>query len=313
MDNPENPQYCRHFWGRIERDMLEAEQSVLAEIQENNSSVLVHIHDQMKNALNIFMQYSIQQNSWRRLESADTRMAVDVFCRNVMLCVSWGRGEIGGRWLESVWLHGLQRVMRTAQEMFQNINKEITVCIWDHTGHGDNMSTPTPHIINAEHTLQEAIRQEYGVFPGRCQLIQLRRPVYDDNNMLVPAGLAATAAGVNTRPIVIFERPNAWRPDYTQRDKDEASAFFKQCLHMNLRTGDEVTIILDGRKPGGPNQVDPDYGRPSWVGPMDDPWNWAPNASRMSSSNGGPDTGRDDHTLAEMRTLLQQTRYQKMI
>jgi hypothetical protein len=54
-DNPENPQYCRHFWDRIERDMLEAEQSVLAEIEENTSSVLVHIHDQMKNALNIFM------------------------------------------------------------------------------------------------------------------------------------------------------------------------------------------------------------------------------------------------------------------
>jgi hypothetical protein len=33
MDNPENPQYCRHFWDRIERDMLEAEQSVLAEAQ----------------------------------------------------------------------------------------------------------------------------------------------------------------------------------------------------------------------------------------------------------------------------------------
>jgi hypothetical protein len=279
--------------------MLETEQSVLAEIQENTSSVLVHIHDQIKNALNIFMQYSIQQNSYRRLESADTRMAVDIFCRNVMLCVSWGRGEIAGRWLESVWLHGLQRVMRIAQEMFQNINKQITVCIWDHTQHGDNTYTPTPHIINAEHTLQEAIRQEYGVFPGRCQLIQLRRPVYDDNNVQVPGGLAAVAAGLHPRPIVIFERSHAWDVNYTQRDKDETSAFFMQCLHMNLRTGDEVTIILDGRKPDGPNQVDEDYGRPSWVGPMDDPWNWAPNASRMSTSNGGP-----NDTLQEMRTCL---------
>jgi hypothetical protein len=260
--------------------------------------------------LNIFMQYSIKQNSWSRLESADTRMAVDVFCRDIMLCVSWGCGEIGGRWLESVWLQSLQRVMRTAQEMFQNINKQITVCIWDHTQHGDNMSTPTPHIINAEHTLQEAICQEYAVFPGRCQLIQLRLPVYDDNNVEVPGGLAAVAAGRHNAPLVIFERSNSWNVNYTQQDKDETSAFFMQCLYMNLRIGDVITIILDGRKPGGPLACLP--GRENQVGPMDDPSNYSPDSIADRVWTGprqvdpyyvtrrimGPDT------LQEMRTCL---------
>ncbi len=95
-----------------------------------------------------------------------TRLRVDRFCGHVMVCVSMGRGECRAQGIFTLWLPKLQTVMSLVQRMFQNINKEITVCIVEWIGHERSVYTPRTHIINANHTLQDAVTEEYVVFPG---------------------------------------------------------------------------------------------------------------------------------------------------
>jgi hypothetical protein len=174
-DNPEDPHYCKIFWDKSEQNMLESYQRLMAEQVEHPSSVLTGVEHRMEIALKSFMRYSRRDKSWRRMQEADvhTRLRVDHFCGNVMACVSMGRGECRERGVENVWVQRLQTVMGIAQRMFQNINEEITVGIVEWEGHTHNTlrDTPTTHIINTKHTLQETVSEEYAVFPGMCWFI----------------------------------------------------------------------------------------------------------------------------------------------
>jgi hypothetical protein len=158
--------------------------------------------------------------------------------------------------------------------MFANINKAITVRLVEFDGR-TKIYHSTTHIINANHTIQEAVTQEYTAFPGVCQRITVRRAL-DSHNFL------------------IFERPSPGSKEYTPADTDATSTFFTEDQYEYLKNGDTVSIVVDGRKPGGPQEVAPDH--EIFVGPMDDPYNWSP------VGFGG---GRGPDTLQDMRTCLQ--------
>jgi hypothetical protein len=275
-DNAFNREYCRHFWDRIEQDMLQAYRSLIAEQVEHPLSVFAVVEHRMELALRSFMRYNRRVKSWRRLQEAEvyTRVRVDRFCGNVMVCVSLGRGELRHRGVESVWVQRLQSVMAVAQTMFANINKEITVRLVEFDGRSKIHHSRT-HIINAKHTIQEAVTQEYTAFPGVCQMINVRR-------------------ALDSHKFIIFERPSPWSKEYTPADADATSTFFTEDIYPSLRNRDTVDIVVDGRKPGGPQAVAPDH--EIFVGPMDDPYNWSP------VGFGG---GRGPDTLQDMRTCLQ--------
>ena len=77
----------------------------------------------------------------------------------------------------------------------------------------------TTYTINAEHTLQQAVREMYPAFPGRCTWVTLRRG---------------------------YDRVHLW--DRSQG----ASALDDQNFYSTLRSGDEVEIYVDWRRPLGP-------------------------------------------------------------
>jgi hypothetical protein len=76
---------------------------------------------------------------------------------------------------ESESLERLRVVLRTAQRRFQNIDKEIRIKIVEWTDHVRTDHAFLVHTINAEHTVQAAVRQEYAAFPAACRRVVLRR------------------------------------------------------------------------------------------------------------------------------------------
>jgi hypothetical protein len=76
---------------------------------------------------------------------------------------------------ESESLERLRVVHRTAQRRFQNIDKEIRIKIVEWTDHSRTDYAFSVHKINAEHTVQAAVRQEYAAFPAACRRVVLRR------------------------------------------------------------------------------------------------------------------------------------------
>ena len=120
---------------------------------------------------------------------------------------------------------------------------------------------PKTHIINAKHTIQEAVTQEYAAFPGLCLRIYVQRQTEQGT----PGYFG------------MFERARPW-PRATPADAAAGTAFFMQHWYVELRDGDVVRICLDARVPGGPGQGDPPP--ENLPGPVDDPWRWLPNNPR---------------------------------
>jgi hypothetical protein len=271
-NDPETPAYVRLFWDSIVWDMLSAYGTKKAEERDNR------LQEALEQAVMCFMEYDEPENDWIRLHGdpgVNTRFRVDSFCGHVMAGLSMVPVECRAR-EDLEWVNKLQRIMELAQTMFQNINKEVRVGIrrWD--GRTSTNQTTNPHIINAKHTIQEAVSQEYTAFPGVCMTIYVQRQ---------------TDAGM--RQVIMFQRASVI-PVRTQRDRDAISAFLNEDNYGKLRNGDVVRILVDDRYPGGPGQGDPP-GPENLPGPVDDPWRWLPNNPRRII---GP------RRLQEMRTCL---------
>jgi len=275
--DPEMPQYVNYFWDSIEQDMLRAYQSLM----EHPSSAFVH--ENMEFAVRFFMTYDKSEKAWIRMRcaSVDTRETVDYFCRHVMCCVSMGCGECRVRGVNLKWVQKLQTVMALAQTMFQNINKEVAVGIerWD--GRRRWYETTKTHIINAKHTIQEAVTQEYAAFPGLCLRLYVQRQ---------------TTRGTPGHT-GMFERAKPW-PRAIPGDAAAGTSFFMEHWYSRLRNGDVVRILLDDRVPGGPAQGEPP-GPENLPGPMDDPWRLTPNNPRLTLGSAFQEMDTCLHAMAD--------------
>jgi hypothetical protein len=270
-NDPENPAYVSHFWDSIMWDMLWAYGTKKAEERDNR------LQQALEQAVMCFMEYDEPENDWIRLHGdpgVDTTFRVDSFCGHVMAGLSMVPVECRAR-EDLEWVNKLHTIIELAQTMFQNIDKEVRVGIrrWD--GRISTNQTTNPHIINAKHTIQEAVSQEYTAFPGVCMMIYVQRQ---------------TNAGM--RQVIMFQRASVI-PVHTQRDRDATSAFLIEDNYGKLRNGDVVRILVDDRYPGGPGQGD--SAGPENLGPADFPWRLLPNNPRLPL---GPTT------LQEMRTCL---------
>ena len=238
--NPETPAYVMHFWDMIEQDMLEVYQSFIAEQVEHPSTFLTIVDTMIEQALKKFMRYRKREKSWRRLQGADvnTRQRVDSFCGELMQLVSFARGDCKVRQaVDWDWVQKLQAVMAIAQTMFQNIDKDVTLCVvlWD--GQTNANQAPRQHTINARHTIQEAVIEEYPQFPGFCMGVALVRQT--------PNG---------PHQSVMWRRSHALRHTRTPSREDEigGNRFFREDRYSELRTFDAILIFVDIRTPKGP-------------------------------------------------------------
>jgi len=269
-NDPENPAYVSHFWDSIMWDMLSAYGTKKAEERDNR------LQQALEQAVMCFMEYDEAENDWIRLHGdpgVDTRFRVDSFCGHVMAGLSMVPVECRAR-EDLEWVNKLQTIMELAQRMFQNINVEVEVGIerWD--GQTRWYEPTKPHIINAKHTIHEAVTQEYAAFPGLCLQIYVQRQ---------------TRPG-RTGHFVMFERARPW-PRATPADAAAGTAFFEEYWYSKLREGDVVRICLDARVPGGPGQGDPPG--PESLPPADFPWRLLPNNPRLPL---GPKTLQEMHT-----------------
>jgi hypothetical protein len=163
-------------------------------------------------ALEVFCRHtdsgwSRTQKQWREFNMLDVE-DVCTYVRAAILVVPERHSES---------LERLRVVMRAAQRRFQNIDKTIRVRLVELTGDVETENPPTTHTINAEHTVQQAVRATYAAFPGACQRVVLRRGVL-----------------------------RIW--DRTPHGDD----FFSRDIYDTIWDGDEVDIEVETEKPDGP-------------------------------------------------------------
>ena len=118
-------------------------------------------------ALRVFMRLS-KKRPWTRIEKEFTMENVNDVCAFVMEAIAL----VGTTDSES--LDKLRVVLRTAQRMFGNIDKQITVRVVYISEGVRTYHTPTTYMINADRTVQRAVKQQYAAFPGACQRVVYR-------------------------------------------------------------------------------------------------------------------------------------------
>ena len=128
---------------------------------------LVDLRVAIERALRVFMRLS-KKIPWTRREKEFTMENVNDVCAFVMDAIALV-GTTDGESLEK-----LRVVLRTAQRMFGNIDKQITVrVVYISEGVRTNL-TPTTYMINADRTVQRAVKEQYAAFPGACQRVVYR-------------------------------------------------------------------------------------------------------------------------------------------
>ena len=118
---------------------------------------------------------------------------------------------------DSVSLNNLRVVLRTAQRIFQNIDKQITVRIVQIAAGRRTEYAGRRHTINGDHTVQQAVKEQYAAFPGACRRVEQRRgqlPLWDRT----PHGCV----------------------------------FFSRVVYDMVAAGDEIDIEVEDVCPGGP-------------------------------------------------------------
>jgi len=175
--------------------------------------VLLDLAMDVTYALEVFCRHtdsgwSRTQKQWREFNMLDVE-DVCTYVRAAILVVPERHRES---------LERLRVVMRAAQRRFQNIDKTIRVRIVELTGDVETENQPTTHTINAEHTVQQAVRATYPAFPGACRHVVLKR-----------------AGGLH-----LWDRT------------PHGCAFFSRDRYDTIRDGDEVDIEVETEKPDGP-------------------------------------------------------------
>ena len=142
---------------------------IVALLQETYDHVNagVDLRVAIEGALRVFMRLSLKKIPTRR-EKEFTMEDVNDVCAFVMEAIAL----VGTTDSES--LEKLRVVLRTAQRMFGNIDKQITVrVVYISEGVRTNL-TPTTYMINADRTVQRAVKEQYAAFPGACQRVVYR-------------------------------------------------------------------------------------------------------------------------------------------
>ena len=135
-----------------------------------DNELLLNLTMDVEYALSVFCRH--KGSEWtRRPKKQDEfgKQHVEDMCAYVMGVIPL----VPARHSES--LERLRVVIREAQRRFRNINKTIQVRLVESTGGVRNAHAPTTHTINAEHTVQQAVRATYPAFPGACRQVVLRR------------------------------------------------------------------------------------------------------------------------------------------
>jgi hypothetical protein len=129
----------------------------------------------------------------------DVTYALEVFCRH--------RG--------SGWTRRPKEQVQLDMQTVEDVCAYV-MGVW--TGGVRNEHPPTTQTINAEHTVQQAVRATYPAFPGACRQVVLRR-----------------AGGLH-----LWDR------------MPHGCAFFSRDRYDTIRDGDEVDIEVETEKPDGP-------------------------------------------------------------
>jgi hypothetical protein len=111
--------------------------------------------------------------------------------------------------------------VRRVLDMSGRIDKHIKVRVLKREGDDWKEHVYADHRINAEHTVQQAVLEEYTSFPGTCVRVGFRR--------------AGATLGI----------------DLWHQDQGE-NAFYDGDLYEKIAEGGEVDIVLVAYKPGGP-------------------------------------------------------------
>ena len=122
---------------------------------------------------------------------------------------------------DSVSLNNLRVVLRTAQRIFQNIDKQITVRIVQIAAGRRTEYAGRRHTINGDHTVQQAVKEQYAAFPGACQRVVQRR-------------------GAGLLGLHLWDRT------------PHGCAFFSRDKYDMMNEGDVIDIEVEDVCPGGP-------------------------------------------------------------
>lgn len=177
---------------------------------------LVDLRTTLEGALRVFRRWSMKPEKCTRRDKEFTMQDVDDVCAYVMEAMALVQTTDS---VCSVALANLRVVLRTAQRMFANIDKQITVRVVQIAAGARTEHAATPHTINGDHTVQGAVRQAYAAFPGACLRVVRRR-------------------GVIAR-LPLWDRT------------PHGCAFFSRDKYDMLQAGDEIDIEVEDVRPDG--------------------------------------------------------------
>ena len=150
------------FFNEIREDLLKT-------YNDLNQDATRDLGEEVRGALLIFMQQT--QGSWAQRPSRPYSLEeVQELC-DILLYVCDILAVVPVTHAES--LQTLYSILDKADRMFQNISKTITIRTVYQTRFGvETTVRETTHQIDAEHTVQQAVRDEYPL-PGVCKTARL--------------------------------------------------------------------------------------------------------------------------------------------
>jgi hypothetical protein len=152
------------FFKEIGADMVKT-------YKDLDQDVTRDLDEEVMGALSIFMEHDRTDNSWvSRASRPYSLEEVQELC-DILLYVCGILAVVPAAHAES--LQTLFSILDKAELRFRNIKKTITIrTVYQRRSGAESPLKETRHAIDAQHTLQQAVRDEYPL-PGVCKTVRL--------------------------------------------------------------------------------------------------------------------------------------------